>query len=443
MKRTQLSSSPRHSKLNKVGTKTNNSDATEKARIAREVWARIEAFLSLKSPHTHRTYRGILAEWCEFIGITDRSVSSAMKFLSATDLDAISYRSWLFGKEGQKPRTAHLKKPHQSGLSKRAKSPKPSLAKTKLSRCLTEESYSGNSEVREAASNSGKAGIVECAATEDSGGLPLSTRRTKYSANTGKLRDGTQLTLTNSTVNKKLTALRRMYRTLENIEGLAIPNPFNVDRVPPPAPNAGRKRPTKMVDFDLVLKMIESPIGSEPKAIRDRAILAVLFGGGLRRGEAAKLRISDVLTSQAGTCYLRLRSTKAKTDADQAIPPWAERYLKDLLLSRGEQGAAEDDFLFISFTGPGGTTPTRRAISPSSIYNIFKASAARVGAEDFITPHSARATAITKLLTDGVPYREVRQFSRHSSVQMVEVYDKRRLTVDENPGRRLSFAKDD
>jgi integrase len=61
------------------------------------------------------------------------------------------------------------------------------------------------------------------------------------------------------------------------------------------------------------------------------------------------------------------------------------------------------------------------------------------GAGRYATPHSARATAITKLLADGIPHREVQEFSRHSSIQMVEWYDKRRFSVEQSPAKELSY----
>ena len=63
----------------------------------------------------------------------------------------------------------------------------------------------------------------------------------------------------------------------------------------------------------------------------------------------------------------------------------------------------------------------------------------RAGAGNFVSPHSARATAITKLLSDGFSHREVQEFSRHASIQMVEVYDKRRISIDDNPASDLDY----
>jgi integrase len=59
-----------------------------------------------------------------------------------------------------------------------------------------------------------------------------------------------------------------------------------------------------------------------------------------------------------------------------------------------------------------------------------------------VTPHSARATAITRLLEQGFSHREVQEFSRHSSVLMVEKYDKRRFSLDESPGKKIFYKKE-
>jgi integrase len=248
--------------------------------------------------------------------------------------------------------------------------------------------------------------------------------------------------LSNATIAKKFAALRRIYRMLIGA-GLGITeNPFDTDRVPPPPKDAGRKRPTEMVDFDLVNQVIEGADPGTPKGLRDKAILCALFGGGLRRSEVAALRVGDVRRSRNGTTYLYLRSTKAKRDAEQALPPWAAKVIVALAEARLHDGAGPADYLFISYQGQGGKAAMNEAVSASGIYKLFKHYCALAGAGPYLTPHSARATAITRLLAAGIPHRQVQEFSRHSSIQMVEVYDKRRIGVDENPGIELSYEDD-
>ena len=168
-------------------------------------------------------------------------------------------------------------------------------------------------------------------------------------------------------------------------------------------------------------------------------ILAVLFGGGLRRSEAIAIRLADVRRTNAGTMFVRLRATKAGKDADQALPAWAAKHIDTLVSIRKRDGAEDGDHLFVSYRGRGGKTATNHPLSDSGLYKLFKSYCVRAGAGSFASPHSARATAITKLLDSGVSHREVQEFSRHASVQMVEVYDKRRIGVDENPAKDLDY----
>lgn len=260
------------------------------------------------------------------------------------------------------------------------------------------------------------------------------------SANVSGKKEGLESSQSNATIAKKFAALRRLYKVLIAHSLAGAHNPFDTDRTPPPPKDSGRKRPTEMVDFSMVEAILALPDTTTVKGRRDKGILAALFGGALRRSEVINLRLCDLKKTSAGTPYLYLRSTKAKRDAMQAIPLWAAKVLNAVREDRFEMRAADTDYLFVGFSGKGGLTPTHSPISPVGLYELFRMYADRAGVSSYITPHSARATAITKLLADGIPHRKVQEFSRHASIQMVELYDKRRVGVDENPGVDLSFG---
>ena len=97
------------------------------------------------------------------------------------------------------------------------------------------------------------------------------------------------------------------------------------------------------------------------------------------------------------------------------------------------------DYVFLGYTGRGGQTRSDKPISDTGVYLLFKHYCQVVGAGTHAPPTCARATAITKLLADGIPHRQVQEFSRHASIQMVEWYDKRRFSVDENVGVGLEY----
>jgi len=340
------------------------------------VWLRIAAFLSLKAPNTELTYAGILREYCEFLGAPYLSNSAADRILKAQDLHAIAFKAVLEKRPGETPRVA-----------------------------------TSNSHVRD-----------------------VSAKRAKR-----EKRTGLEATQSNATIAKKFAVLRRIYRMLIGA-GLGVAkNPFDSDTVPPPPKDSGRKRPTKMLDFALVKKVIAHSDETNPKGLRDKAIMCALFGGALRRSEVIGLRVGDIQKTPSGTTFLYLRATKAKRDAQQALPKWAADVLVRLVGQRASEGAAAGDRLFVSYTGRGGKIATNSPISPSGIYSLFQRCCAAAGAGPHLSPHSARATAITRLLAEGIPHREVQEFSRHASIQMVELYDKRRIGVDNNPGRKLDY----
>lgn len=341
------------------------------------VWIRLSAFLSTRAPNTQTTYLGVINEWCTFLGTKPGSKDAAQKLLQVKDLHAIAYRNWLERRPGQRPRM---------------------IAQESRSKAVAKG---------------------------------LGTRRKA---------DGLQSTQSNATIWKKFAALRRMYRVLMAANLGLSENPFDTDRVPPPPKDSGKKRPTEMLDLSKVKEVIDSADIKDPKNLRDKAILATMFGGGLRRSEVASIRIGDVRESAAGTTFLYLRSTKAKKDAEQPLPKWAAEIVRVLLKERKGEGANPADYLFVSYRGKAGKIPTQEPVSHSGIYRLFRKYCALGGAQGHLSPHSARATAITKLLSDGVPHRLVQEFSRHSSVQMVEVYDKRRIGVDENPGTLLDYT---
>jgi len=343
-----------------------------------EVWIRIAGFLSLRTENTRETYSGILREWCSFLGAEFLSNEAANRILHATDLHAMAYRNWLNGQPGEKPR-------------------------------------------------------IKRSAITPASSLPSTFKRQKSKA------DGLQATLGSNTIRKKLAALRRIYRLLVDA-GLGIKkNPFASDSVPAPRSDSGQKRPTEMIDFKLVKKIVAQANESTPKGLRDKALLSILFGGGLRRSEVLGLRLADVRRTKSGTTYLYLRSTKSGRDATQAIPNWVSQTVWKLVESRRKQKASDGDYLVISYRGRGGKIPVESPLSAVGLYKLFKRYCRLAGAGAFVSPHSARATAITKLLDDGLSHREVKEFSRHSSVQMVEVYDKRRVGVDQNPGKKLDY----
>lgn len=201
--------------------------------------------------------------------------------------------------------------------------------------------------------------------------------------------------------------------------------------------NETPKRPTEALEFNEVMDFINLPGKRTPKEIRDTAILTVFFAGGLRRSEVCGLKMRNVLLTKNGTLFLRLEKTKSQKTQDQAIPEWAFKNIFDYVEQRKKELAKSPDPLFTMYEVARG--PTHTHISDKSMERIWNKYRDMAKLPASITTHSARATAITKLLSDGMSYREAQEFSRHASVAMVEQYDKRIFGVDKSPAKKLAF----
>ena len=149
--------------------------------------------------------------------------------------------------------------------------------------------------------------------------------------------------------------------------------------------------------------------------IRDAAIIAILFGAGLRREEITKLNLDDY-NSEDPKLVIRGKRSKQRI-----------AYLGDGAL------AALMNWLEVRGQGPGplfvpakrgGALRYGRRLSPQSIYYLLKIRAKRAGVKPF-TPHDLRRTFVSRLLDSGVDIAIVAKMAGHSNIQTTARYDRR------------------
>lgn len=197
------------------------------------------------------------------------------------------------------------------------------------------------------------------------------------------------------------------------VQGYEIENPWRHPSCRLQRGSLFPSEPTKGMVTAQVNKLI-----SNATSLRDAALMAALFGGGLRRGEVLGLEVDDV-RQEGDITFLYLRKTKAGTSARQPLPQWAStaiwRWVK----------ACKTQRLF--------------AYSEVGLHNWFKKQLLECGLDSSFSLHSCRTTAINVLLKTH-SHREVQMFSRHKSVTMVERYERRIEELESNPGLTLSFS---
>jgi site-specific recombinase XerD len=237
------------------------------------------------------------------------------------------------------------------------------------------------------------------------------------------------------TINRNIQCLKGFYNFLLNTKKVKF-NPFDDKAFRFKTKNLSQKRPTESLQFVNVKRLCNTPDRKTQIGKRDRAALTILFSTGIRRGELVALTLGDFRVTSKSTHYLNIRKGKGDKQRFATLPKWAVHPIMDLRDQRLSEGATVKDPFFVGYRyGIPGTD----ALKGRAIYDAFIHYRELAGLQGVYTPHSARATAITKLLYDGFTYKEVQQFSGHESVQMVEHYDKRVIGIENAVGKKISF----
>lgn len=144
---------------------------------------------------------------------------------------------------------------------------------------------------------------------------------------------------------------------------------------------------------------------------RDRAILEVLYGCGLRVSEAAGLRISDLRLEDG---FIRVTG---KGDKQRLVPlgEMARDAIGAYLEDRGEPADHNaDDILFLNRFG--------KPLSRVSLFKLVKKQALAAGIRKDISPHTFRHSFATHLIENGADLRIVQEMLGHASILTTEIY---------------------
>jgi integrase/recombinase XerD len=230
------------------------------------------------------------------------------------------------------------------------------------------------------------------------------------------LRDGTggHRPLAPSSAARALIAARGLHRFAFR-EGLVLAD-VAADVHPPSPP----KRLPKALGVHDVLQLLEAfPADGGPRALRDRALLEMLYSTGARISEAVGLDRDDV-DAPARTVLLRGKGGK------QRLVPVGRPALAalDAYLVRGRpEFAARGRGIPAVFLNSRGMRLSRQ-----SAWAVLRDAAARTGITATVSPHTLRHSFATHLLEGGADVRVVQELLGHSSVTTTQVYTL--VTVD-------------
>lgn len=205
-------------------------------------------------------------------------------------------------------------------------------------------------------------------------------------------------------------------------DGLAEVDPAAAVKPPTPAKRLPKALP--LSDVEAILEAAGSP--GTTLALRDRALLEVLYGTGARISEAVGLDVDDLdvgATEEVGTVLLRGKGSKERivpvgSYAREAVDAYLVRGRPELVAvsTRSTTGGA----LFLNARGG--------RLSRQSAWAVLQRAADRAGVTRDVSPHTLRHSFATHLLDGGADVRVVQELLGHASVTTTQVYTL--VTVD-------------
>ena len=178
------------------------------------------------------------------------------------------------------------------------------------------------------------------------------------------------------------------------------------------APKIGKKLPDTLSKTEII-ELIESVDLSHPQGERNRAMLEVLYGCGLRVSELINLKLSDWHINEG---FVRIIG-KGNKERLAPIGGIAENHLKtyiEQIRSYQDKNKGHEDFIFLNRNG--------RQLSRVMIFYIIKELAKKMNLNKKISPHTFRHSFATHLIDGGADLRAVQEMLGHESITTTEIY---------------------
>jgi len=221
------------------------------------------------------------------------------------------------------------------------------------------------------------------------------------------LRSIRQRGLSVASVARGLAAVRMFcrYLVLQGVLGRDVSDSID-------SPKRWHRLPT-VLDEQAVRTLLAAPDpGQDSHALRDRAILMVLYAAGLRASELAGLECGDV-NDHLGIVRVFGKGSKERIvpvaeEALTAVRVYVEQYRPALLRQEGQKQ------LFLSRTG--------RGLTREDIFRIVRKYVRRAAVRGHVSPHTLRHCFATQLLAGGADLRSVQEMLGHADIATTQVY---------------------
>jgi integrase/recombinase XerD len=219
-------------------------------------------------------------------------------------------------------------------------------------------------------------------------------------------KDGTPYSIPEQT--HRIASVKKLFRFLYR-RGYVLSDPSGAVEYPRPE----KRLPRGILTRDEARKLVEAPDTQTPLGLRDRAILEVFYGTGIRAGELAKLKTTDVDVEDR-----ILRVVLGKGAKDRNVPlTRAAAEATEAYLVEGRprlRGAMKARWLFLAVRGG--------RLYDSLLNEVVQGAAKKAGIEKHVTCHTLRHSVATHLLKGGADIRHIQALLGHACLSSTERY---------------------
>lgn len=209
-----------------------------------------------------------------------------------------------------------------------------------------------------------------------------------------------------STVARSLSCIKSFYKFMIMEDHIAVNPTSDLE-----TPKINRKLP-KVLSIEEVDKLIEQCNVMTLLGLRDRAMLELMYGTGLRVSELLALQIDDMnFTAGFLRCLGKGRKERI-VPVNRSSIEWVQRYMirsrRELVRDQRERT------LFLNAHG--------RPLTRQGFFKILAGYAEKSGIEKEITPHTLRHSFATHLLENGADLRAVQELLGHADISTTQIY---------------------
>jgi site-specific recombinase XerD len=180
------------------------------------------------------------------------------------------------------------------------------------------------------------------------------------------------------------------------------------------SPRKDQKYPTEVLTEDEVSALLRRCSPKAPTGVRNRALIMVMYRGGLRISETLGLKPSDVDPGRGTIRVLDGKGHKSRTvSVDDGALAFLQRWMDVRAQLKREHGWTNGPLFCTLANGP---------IHPTYVRTMLKRNAARAGIDKHVRPHGLRHSHAAELVAEGVPVNVIRDQLGHANLSVTDRY---------------------